>query len=283
MTATGKFNRLKVINKLDAGVLLDGEELGELFMPRSYSSADYDIGDTVDVFVFYDSDGKLLATTKRPFAMVGDFALLKVVSITPVGAFLDWGLKKDLLVPFSEQKDTMAEGRSYIVYVYRDERTNRIVASSKVGRFLDKKPDNLQEGQGVELLICSQTELGFKAIINNSCWGVLYKNEIFQPLRKGQQVPGFIKKVRDDGKIDLCLQKPGHEKVADMSDKIMDALKTENGFISITDKSPAEIIYRMFGVSKKTYKKAIGALYKKRLIDIEGDGIRLIEKTGTLP
>ena len=283
MTATGKFNRLKVINKLDAGVLLDGEELGELFMPRSYSSADYDTGDTVDVFVFYDSDGKLLATTKRPFAMVGDFALLKVVSITPVGAFLDWGLKKDLLVPFSEQKDTMAEGRSYIVYVYRDERTNRIVASSKVGRFLDKKPGNLQEGQGVELLICSQTELGFKAIINNSCWGVLYKNEIFQPLRKGQQVPGFIKKVRDDGKIDLCLQKPGHEKVADMSDKVMDALKTGGGFISITDKSPAELIYRMFGVSKKTYKKAIGALYKKRLIDIEGDGIRLIEKTGTLP
>ena len=278
MIETGKFNRLKVINKLDAGVLLDGEELGELFMPRSYSSADYNTGDTVDVFIFHDSEGQLLATTKRPYAMVGDFALLKVVSITPVGAFLDWGLKKDLLVPFSQQKEKMSEGRSYIVYVYRDERTNRIVASSKVGSFLDKGPNKLQEGQRVNLLISSQTEIGYKAIIDNSFWGVLYKNEVFQPLRKGQQIPGFIKKVRDDGKIDLCLQKPGPEKVADMTDKIMDALKREGGFISITDKSPAEIIYNMFSVSKKTYKKAIGALYKERLIDIERDGIRLIDK-----
>lgn len=277
MIETGKFNRLKVINKLDAGVLLDGEELGELFMPRSFSSADYNTGDTVDVFIFYDSDGKLLATTKRPYAMVGDFALLKVVSITPVGAFLDWGLKKDLLVPFSEQKERMAEGRSYIVYVYRDERTSRIVASSKIGRFLDKGPLELLEGQRVELLICSQTELGYKAIINNSRWGVLYKNEIFQPLRKGQQLPGFIKKIRDDGKIDLCLQKPGHEKVADLSDRIIDALKAAGGSISITDRSPAELIYRTFSVSKKTYKKAIGGLYKKRLIEIGSDGIRLTD------
>ncbi|MBI5633326.1 MAG: GntR family transcriptional regulator [Nitrospirae bacterium] len=277
MTETGKFNRLKVINKLDAGVLLDGEELGELFMPRSFSSADYNTGDTVDVFIFYDSDGKLLATTKRPYAVVGDFALLKVVSVTPVGAFLDWGLKKDLLVPFGEQKESMAEGRSYIVYVYRDERTKRIVASSKIGRFLDNGPLELLEGQRVELLICSQTELGYKAIINNSRWGILYKNEIFQSLRKGQQLPGFIKKIRDDGKIDLCLQKPGIERVTDMSDRIIDALKAGGGFISITDKSPAEMIYKMFGASKKTYKKAIGALYKKKLIDIESDGIRLIK------
>jgi len=279
MTETGTFNRLKVINKHDDGVLLDGEELGELFMPRSYASADCDAGDTVDVFIFYDSEGRLLATTKRPFAMVGDFALLKVVSITPVGAFLDWGLKKDLLAPFGEQKEKMAEGRSYIVYVYRDEKTNRIAASSKLNKFLDKTPISLPAGQEVELLICNQTELGYKAIINNCRWGVLYKNEIFQPLRKGQKLPGFIKKVRDDGKIDLCLQKPGHEKVADMSDRIIDALKAAGGFISITDKSPAEFIYRMFSVSKKTYKKAIGSLYKKRLIDIESDGIRLIDNS----
>lgn len=278
MAETGRFNRLKVVRKLDAGVLLDGGELGEVFMPRSFSSNEYDVGDTVDVFIFYDSDGQLLATTKRPFAVVGEFALLKVVSITPVGAFLDWGLKKDLLVPFSEQKEKMTEGRSYIVYVYRDERTNRIVASSKTGKFLDKGPLKLQEGQGVDLLICSQTEIGYKAIIDNSRWGVIYKNEVFQPLRKGQLIPGFIKKIRDDGKIDVCLQKPGHEKVADMSARIIDALKTEGGFIAITDKSPADIVYRMFGVSKKTYKKAIGALYKKHLIDLENDGIRLIDK-----
>lgn len=279
MAETGRFNRLKVITAFDDGVLLDGGELGELFMPRSYSSAEYATGDMVDVFLFYDSEGRLLATTKRPFAMVGDFALLKVVSITPVGAFLDWGLKKDLLVPFGEQKEKMAEGRSYIVYVYRDEKTNRIAASSKINRFLDRTPASLTEGQEVELLICSQTELGYKAIINNCCWGVLYRNEIFQPLRKGQKLPGFIKKVRDDGKIDLCLQKPGHEKVADLSDRIIEALKAAGGFISITDKSPAELIYRMFGVSKKTCKKAIGGLYKKRLIAIEGDGIRLIDRS----
>lgn len=276
MTETGTFNRLTVLAALDAGVMLDGKELGELFMPRSYSSADHEVGDTVDVFIFHDSEGKLLATTKRPYAMVGEFALLKVVSVTPVGAFLDWGLKKDLLVPFSEQKEKMEEGRSYIVYVFRDDRTDRIVASSKVGRFLDKGPIDLLEGQGVELLICSQTEIGYKAIINNSRMGVLYKNEVFQPLRKGQQVPGFIKKIRDDGKIDLCLQKPGHEKVDDMTGRIIDLLKASDGFIALTDKSPAGIIYDTFGVSKKTYKKAIGALYKRRLIAIESDGIRLI-------
>lgn len=156
--------------------------------------------------------------------------------------------------------------------------TSRTVAASSAHVLPDKGPLGLLEGQKVQLLICSQTELGYKAIINNCCWGVLYRNEVFQPLRKGQQVEGFVKKIRDDGKIDLCLQKPGHEKVADLSDRIMDALKTAGGFISVTDKSPAELIYRMFSVSKKTYKKAVGALYKKRLIDIESNGIRLVEK-----
>jgi predicted RNA-binding protein (virulence factor B family) len=159
----------------------------------------------------------------------------------------------------------------------------RTVFPPKKEMFIDKGPVGLTEGLKVDLLICSQTELGYKAIINNSCWGVLYRNEVFQPLRKGQQVEGFVKKVRDDGKIDLCLQKPGHEKVADMSDRIMDALKAEGGFIPITDKSPAELVYRMFSMSKKTYKKAVGALYKKRLIDIERDGIRLIERTEIVP
>ncbi len=281
MTETGRFNRLTVIDKRDSGVLLDGKELGELFMPGSLSSAEHNIGDTVEVFVFHDSDNTLIATTKRPYAMAGDFALLKAVSITGVGAFLDWGLKKDLLVPFSEQKEKMEEGRSYIVHVYRDERTNRIAGSSKINKFLNREPVALMQGQAVDLLICSRTEIGYKAIINNSCWGVLYKNEVFQPLRKGQQMAGFIKKVREDGKIDLCLQKPGNEKVVDLSQQIMDTLKTEGGFIPLTDKSPAEDIYRMFGMSKKTYKKAVGGLYKKRLISIENDGIRLNDKTGS--
>jgi len=278
MVEVGKCNRLRVIRKTDTGVWLDGMKLGDIFMPNGNARMDYAAGDDIDVFIFFDSEDHLLATTKKPYAMVGDFALLKVASITPVGTFLDWGLKKDLLIPFGEQKEKMEEGRSYIVYVHLDKETGRIVASSKLNRFLNKQPADFEEGQRVELMICSQTEIGYKAIIDNSRWGILYKNEVFQPLKKGQRLPGFIKKVRDDGKIDLCLQRPGSEKIGEVSDKIIDLIKARGRFIPITDKSPAETIYSMFGVSKKTYKKAIGALYKKRLIAIEENGIRLIAK-----
>jgi hypothetical protein len=278
MTEIGKFNRLRVIKRLDAGVYLNGEELGEIFLPRSYVPESCRTGDIVDVFIFRDSEDHLIATTQRPYAMVGDFAFLKVVSVNPVGAFLDWGLQKDLLVPFREQKQKMEEGRSYIVYIYLDDRTSRIVASSKLDKFLDKQPVQLQEGQSVELLIYDRTELGYKAIISNSRRGVLYKNEVFQTLKIGQRITGYIKKMRDDGKIDLCLQKPGYENIDGVSEKIMDKLKAKGGFIPVTDKSSPEVIYTLFGVSKKTYKKAIGALYKKRLITIESNGITLIKK-----
>lgn len=277
MTEIGKFNGLRVIKRLDVGVYLNGEELGEIFLPRSYVPEGCRTGDIVDVFIFRDSEDHLIATTQRPYAMVGDFAFLKVISVNSVGAFLDWGLQKDLLVPFREQKQKMEEGKSYIVYIYLDDRS-RIVASSKLDKFLDKQPVEFQEGQGVELLICDQTEIGYKAIISNSRWGVLYKNEVFQKLKKGRHILGYIKKVRDDGKIDLCLQKPGYETIDGVSKKIMDKLKAEGGFIPATDKSSPEIIYGLFGVSKKTYKKAIGALYKKRLISIENNGINLIKK-----
>jgi len=278
MTEIGKFNRLRVIKRLDAGVYLEGKEHGELFLPRSYAPESCRTGDIVDVFIFRDSEDHLIATTQRPYATVGEFAFLKVVSVNPVGAFLDWGLQKDLLVPFREQKQKMEEGRSYIVYIYLDDRTSRIVASSRLDKFLDKHPVQLQEGQSVELLIYDLTELGYKAIINNSRRGVLYKNEVFQTLKKGQRITGYIKKVRDDGKIDLCLQKPGYENIDGVSEKIMDKLKAKSGFIPVTDKSSPEVIYSLFGVSKKTYKKAIGALYKKRLINIESNGITLIKK-----
>jgi predicted RNA-binding protein (virulence factor B family) len=278
MVDIGKLNRLRVIRKTDTGVWLDGTGAGDIFMPNGHAETTCAVGEDVEVFIFPGPDDQLLATTNRPFAMAGEFALLKVASITPVGAFLDWGLKKDLLAPFGEQKEKMEEGKSYIVYVHIDKKTGRIVASSKLNRFLNKQPADFEEGRRVELLICSQTEIGYKAIIDNSRWGILYKNEVFQPLKKGQRLPGFIKKVRDDGKIDLCLQKPGHEKIGEVSDRIIDALKARDGFIAVTDNSPAETIYRMFGVSKKTYKKAVGALYKKRVISIEDNGIRL---TGT--
>lgn len=274
----GKINKLRVIRISDAGVWLDGKELGEIFMPRSYAAQSCSTGDDVDVFIFPDAEGQSLATTKRPYALIGEYALLKVASVTPVGAFLDWGLKKDLLVPFSEQKDKMEEGRSYVVYVHLDKRTNRIVASSKLNRFMNKQPAGFTEGQSVDLLICSQTEIGYKAIIDNARWGILYKNEVFQLLRKGQRLPGFIKKVRDDGKIDLCLQLPGYAQIEGAAEKIIAALKSQDGFIPVTDKSPSASIYGIFGISKKTYKKAIGSLYKRRLIVIDDHGIRFSGK-----
>ncbi len=274
----GRLNRLRVLRISDAGVWLDGKDRGELFMPRSYAGINCVTGDDIDVFIFPGSEGEILATTKRPYAMIGEYALLKVASVTPVGAFLDWGLKKDLLAPFSEQKEKMEEGRSYIVYVHLDERTNRIVASSKLNRFMNAQAAGFAEGQSVDLLICSQTEIGYKAIIDNTRWGILYKNEVFQQLRKGQRLPGFIKKVRDDGKIDLCLQLPGYAQIGDAAERIIMTLKSGGGFLPITDKSPSEVIYRVFGMSKKTYKKAIGLLYKRRVIAIEEQGIRLSGK-----
>jgi len=276
MTEIGKINRLRVISTDESGVWLDGEELGRIFMLRSLSNEDYGNDDHPEVFIYHDSEGQLMATTKIPFAMVNEFALLKVVSVSPVGAFLDWGLQKDLLVPFGEQKQKMQEGKSYIVYIFVDDKSGRIIASSKLGKFLGRLPMDLDEGQEVALLISNQTEIGFEAIINNSRSGLLYKNEVFQPLRKGQKTIGYIKKIREDGKIDLCLQQPGHEKIAGVSENIINALKNNNGFIAVTDKSPAEVIYDLFGISKKTYKKAIGSLYKERLITIESTGIRLI-------
>jgi uncharacterized protein len=278
MVEIGKLNKLKVVKEVDFGVYLDGEELGEILLPRRYLPKNCRLDDIVEVFVCLDSEDRIMATTEKPYAMVGQFALLKVASVNPVGVFLDWGLKKDLLVPFREQKQKMEEGRSYIVFLYVDDETRRIAASAKLDKFLGKLPVDLQEGQEVDLLICNKTDIGYKAIVNNTYWGVLYQNEVFQTLKKGQSIKGFIKKIREDKKIDLCLYKPGYEKVDELSGKILAYLKKQGGFISVTDKSSPEIIYGLFGISKKTYKQAIGALYKKRLILFEDKGIRLIEK-----
>ena len=277
MAEMGKLNKLTVVKELDFGVYLDGEELGEILLPRRHVPKSCKTGDSVEVFIYLDSEDRIIATTQKPYAMVGEFALLKVVSVNPVGAFLDWGLQKDLLVPFHEQKQKMKEGISYIVFVFLDDKSKRIAASSKLDTFLDNLPVPFQVGQEVELFICERTEIGYKAIINTTHWGVLYKNEVFQTLKKGQQLKGFIKKIRVDKKIDLCLHKPGYEKVDDVAKKIIDSLKEQGGFIPVTDKSRQDIIYGLFGVSKKTYKKAIGALYRKRLITLEDNGIKLSE------
>ncbi len=276
MAEIGKYNKLKVLKELDFGIYLDGEQLGEILMPRRYVPANCKPDDIIDAFIYLDSEDRLITTTEKPFAMVGEFALLRVVSVNSVGAFLDWGLSKDLLVPFREQTLTMEEGKSYVVYVYFDDESQRIVASAKLDKYLDNLPPNYGVGQEVNLLISGQTDIGYKAIINNLHWGVLYKNEVFQSLTKGQQIKGYIKKIRDDEKIDLSINKIGYDKIEDISNKILDELRKHNGFIDVTDKSAAETISKLFGVSKKSYKMAVGALYKSKQISIEPNGIKLI-------
>lgn len=275
MAKIGMLNELRVVKKVDFGVYLDGGGMGEILLPKRYVPKHCRVDDTLEVFIYTDSEDRIIATTETPYAMVGDFALLKVVSVSSVGAFLGWGIPKDLLVPFSEQNTTMKEGRSYLVRVYLDDRTHRIAASSKLDNYLNKEPLAFQAGQEVGLLIASQTDIGYKAIIDGSHWGVLHYNEVFQKLRMGQKIKGFIKKVRDDNKIDLCLHQPGYEKVIDLTETILNVLRDQGGFISVTDKSSPDIIYNWFNVSKKTYKKAIGSIYKRRLITIEDTGIRL--------
>ena len=278
MAKIGVLNNLRVVKEVDFGVYLDGGEHEEILLPRRYVPENCKVDDNIEVFIYLDSEDRFIATTERPYAMVGDFALLKVVSVDSVGVFLDWGLLKDLMVPFREQSPNMEKGKSYIVRVYVDKKSNRIAATTRLDRYLDNEPGNFHIGQEVELLICNQTDIGYKAIINGTHWGVLYSNEVFKPLKSGQKIKGYIKKVRDDNKIDLSLHKTGYEKVDDVTETILTVLKKKGGFLSVTDKSSPETIYKLFGVSKKTYKKAIGAVYKKKLITIENDGIKLISK-----
>lgn len=276
MAEVGKWNKLKVLKELDFGFYLDAHELGEILLPIRYVPKDCKMGDEIDVFIYFDSEDRVIATTDKPFAQVGDFALLEVVAVNDIGAFLDWGLMKDLFVPFREQKQKMEVGRSYVVYIYIDEMNGRIVGSAKVENFLDKTPPVFKEGQEVDLIIYTQTDIGYKAIVNNTHTGMLFDTDVFRTLHRGEHTKGYIKKIREDQKIDLVLDKPGYEKVDEISKKILDKLKAENGFIALSDKSPADDIYDTFGISKKTFKKAIGALYKARMITLEEDGIRVI-------
>lgn len=276
MVEIGKINTLEVVRETDNGLYLDGEELGEILMPKKFVSDEVKNVGWADVFVYTDSEDRLVATTEKPIAKVGEFALMRVVAVSRFGAFLDWGLPKDLLVPFREQKADMLEGRSYIVHVFLDLQTKRIAASAKLDKFLDNTPPDYKMGDEVSLLIADETELGYKAIVNDEHWGMLYKNQVFKPLAIGEKRIGYINKVRDDEKIDLLLEKPGYEKVDAISEKILEVLAENRGFLAVSDKTSPEMIQAMFGISKKNFKKAIGGLYKKRIINFDSDGIRLM-------
>ena len=273
----GKFNQLEVVKEVDFGVYLDGGEEGEILLPTRYVPEDCKIGDILNVFLYLDMDERLIATTLTPFVQVGQFACLEVSWVNQYGAFLNWGLMKDLFVPFREQKMKMQVGRKYVVHAHLDEESYRIVASAKVERYLSKDNPEYPAGEEVNILIWQKTDLGFKAIIDNKYSGLLYENEIFSSIETGMEMKAFVKQVREDGKVDLILQKPGFEKVDDFAKTLLDYIKEQGGRIHLNDKSPAEDIYDTFGVSKKTFKKGVGDLYKKRLIALHEDGIALVE------
>ncbi len=276
MVEIGKINYLQVVKSLDHGIYLDGEDLGEILMPSRYVPENCEVGDFLEVFIYLDSADLLLATTEKPFVMVGECAYLKVVDVNQAGAFMDWGLPKDLLVPYGEQISPLKIGQSYTVLAYLDENTNRIAATQKLDTRLSEEAQYFKPGQAVDLLIFGKTELGYKAVINNTHIGLIYRNEVFQTLTHGEKLKGFIKAIREDRKIDLCLQLPGKDAREDLKTRILNHLKKNDGESTLTDKSSPEDIYQCFAVSKKNYKKAIGTLYKKRLIRIEEDKITLI-------
>lgn len=274
----GKFNRLKVVKQVDFGMYLDDDIEGEILLPKRYVPQDCKVGDELDVFIYLDNEERLVATTQQPLVQVGQFACLEVAWVNQYGAFLNWGLMKDLFVPFSEQKMKIQVGKRYVVHVHLDEESFRIVASAKVDRYLSKEKADYVPGQEVEVLIWQKTDLGFKAIIENRFGGLLYDSEIFQPLHIGMRLKAYVKQVRDDGKIDLMLQKPGAGKVDDFAKTLLEHIRSNGGRTPLNDKTPAEEIYAMFGVSKKTFKKAVGDLYKKRLVVLQDDGIVLAKE-----
>ncbi len=273
----GKYNNLEIIKEVDFGVYLDGGEAGEILMPTKYVPENHKPGDVVKAFVYLDNSERLIATTEKAAAQVGDFAYLEVAWTNKYGAFLSWGVLKDLFVPFREQKIKMEKGKKYLVYIYIDKETYRIVASAKIDKFISDEKPEYQSGDEVDIMIWQKTDLGIKAIVDNKYQGLIYQNETFRSLKTGDRTKAYIKQVRSDGKIDLMLQKPGFEFAEDFSKNILDYLKANNGFSEFNDKSSAEDIYSTFGVSKKVFKKAIGHLYKNHLITISEKGLKLNE------
>lgn len=278
MVELGKYNTLKVVKKVDFGLYLDGgEDVGEILLPSRYVPEGTRIGDEIEVFVYLDNEERLVATTQDPLAQVGDFAYLKCSWVNEYGAFLDWGLMKDLFCPFREQKKKMEIGEKYIVHVHLDEDSYRIMASAKVDKFLEKEPAPYSNGDKVKLLVWQKTELGFKVIIDNRYPGLVYDNQVFRYLTTGDRLEGFIEQVRADGKIDVSLQTTGRQHTEEFSDQLLFYLRNNGGRCFLHDKSPAEDIYERFHVSKKVFKKGVGDLYKKRLITITPDGLLLNE------
>ena len=278
MVEIGEYNTLRIIKILSFGAYLDGGDGLEILLPTRYVPQDAKVDDNIEVFIYHDNEGRLIATTAKPLAVAGEFQFMEVKSVNKTGAFLEWGLMKDLLVPFKEQKMPMKEGKWYLVYVHVDHVTKRIVASARIDKYLDNVIPNYTFNQEVDLLVADETEIGYKVIINNTHWGLVYRNEIFQRLEKGDHLKGYIKEVREDEKIDVSLTPLGYQKVEGIANIILESLKAQGGFIAVHDKSDPDLIYSLFRCSKKAFKQAIGSLYKQKLITIEPQGIKLVSK-----
>lgn len=279
MIELGKYNRLRACRVADQGMILCDDDSGqEVLLPAREEPEDLLVDDRLEVFIYKDGADNLIATTREPRIKRGEFAYLKVVEVTRYGAFLDWGLTKDLLVPFSEQARKMTRDNWYIVYCYLDEITERLVASSRTDRFLKDEPEDLQRGDEVELLIGPTTDLGVNVIINDKHKGLIFHKDLYQTVEIGERRRGYIKKVKPEGKIDVSLQPPGYQRVPGNAGKILTKLEENQGFLPLTDKSDPARIHDELEMSKKTFKKAIGALYKQRRIRIETDGIYLVDE-----
>ena len=272
----GEYNNLRINRMVDFGAYLIDEDTHEVLLPKRYLTPEMKVGDDIKVFVYNDSENRPVATTETPHAVVGDFALMRVKAVNKVGAFLDWGLAaKDLLVPFSEQRVDMQAGRSYIVRVYLDPASQRIVASAKLAKFLNQSEPEYYHREKVEVLVVQRSDLGYRVIINNAHWGQIYQNETYQDVNIGDRFTAFVKQVRPDGKIDVTLAKIEKMRVDDLADRILDYLGAHNGEMALTDKSDPEDINKTFNCSKKDFKKALGLLYKQQKV-VLGDTVKLV-------
>lgn len=275
MVQVGQYNTLKVIRVVDFGVFLDDGKEG-ILLPKRFLPGPLRVGDELKVFVYHDSEDRLIATTQHPLGVVGDIVALKAVTVTQQGAFLDWGLMKDLFVPKSRQLMNMRVGGTYIVKIYLDQQTGRVAATEKIEAFLSNDPLTVKEKEAVKLIVYRRTDIGYTCIINGRHTGVLHFSDIFRNIQVGDNLTGFIKTIREDNKIDLVLGEEGYQRIGGEAGKILEQLKASGGFLPYHDKSDPEDIYTNLGMSKKTFKMAIGQLFKQHVIEITDHGIRLL-------
>ncbi len=278
MLQIGKTNKLKILRHTSVGAYLGDDANAEILLPKKYVKGFMNVGDEVDVFVYKDSEDRIISTTEEPYAEVGQFAFLEAVSVNQIGAFLDWGLEKDLLVPFKEQRHKMFEGFEYVVFIYVDESSERIVASSKLNRFFETENIDLTQGQEVDLLVYDESDLGFSCVINNAYKGLIYRNDVYQDIKTGDFLKGFVKLIRPDKLVDISLQAVGFKHVLSSTDIILNYLNEHGGYCELHDKSSPEEIEKRFNMSKATFKKSIGILYRQRKVVLKDDGVHLVKE-----